>query len=534
MAAGGLLASRHDLAKYSRRAARIIAWAERFLKVPEGTHRGKPLVIADFMREDLELIFGNPAGTRMGVISRGRKSAKSVEAAIIILAYLAGPEVFAGSQLYSAANSRQQAAVVFRLMRKMVLQSPTLSRHLKIRDHDSTITNPSLDIVYRALSADSSTAHGLSPLLVVVDELGQVKAPNLELLDALLTGSAGQSDPKMIVISTQAANDNAVLSRLIDSALASNDPHTVIRVDTAPMDWDPFDIKSLELANPALYLFQNREELRKMVEKARNNPSWLPVFRNLHLNQRVSTHAPFVPLDTWKKNGGPVMEDWTGRKVWAAFDLATVRDLCAFVMVCEIDGQWQVRTYAWLPEQGLDEKSRADKTPWDEWHRSGFLRATPGPTTDYRIVASDIFDLCQGLDIQAIAYDQYRYSILKPWLAEAGFRADQLDGDSKLFHKHGQGFGEMSSALNVLDQLLSNHLIAHGNHPVLSVCASNATVLTDASGNRRLDKASKNSTGRIDALVAMAMALNIANAGIAPAEKAKSYLADDDQELIFA
>jgi hypothetical protein len=47
----------------------------------------------------------------------------------------------------------------------------------------------------------------------------------------------------------------------------------------------------------------------------------------------------------------------------------------------------------------------------------------------------------------------------------------------------------------------------HGVHPVLQWCASNAVVTRDPAGGRKFDKAK--STGRIDALVALAMALSL-------------------------
>jgi len=46
-------------------------------------------------------------------------------------------------------------------------------------------------------------------------------------------------------------------------------------------------------------------------------------------------------------------------------------------------------------------------------------------------------------------------------------------------------------------------------HPVLTMCAANAIVIKDQAGNRKIDKAK--STGRIDGLVALAMAFHAAN-----------------------
>jgi len=47
--------------------------------------------------------------------------------------------------------------------------------------------------------------------------------------------------------------------------------------------------------------------------------------------------------------------------------------------------------------------------------------------------------------------------------------------------------------------------MAHGMHPVLTMCAANAVVIKNPAGDRKLDKSK--ATGRIDGMVAMAMAL---------------------------
>jgi phage terminase large subunit-like protein len=69
---------------------------------------------------------------------------------------------------------------------------------------------------------------------------------------------------------------------------------------------------------------------------------------------------------------------------------------------------------------------------------------------------------------------------------------------------HGQGFKDMSPALDALEADLLKECVRHGGHPVLAMCAANAVAVADAAGNRKLDK--HKATGRIDGLVALAMA----------------------------
>jgi len=62
--------------------------------------------------------------------------------------------------------------------------------------------------------------------------------------------------------------------------------------------------------------------------------------------------------------------------------------------------------------------------------------------------------------------------------------------------------------------LVAERKLRHGGHPLLNMCAANAVAVRDPAGNRKLDKAK--STGRIDGLVALAMALGAASHGEAP------------------
>jgi hypothetical protein len=118
---------------------------------------------------------------------------------------------------------------LYALAAKIVRMSPALSAAIVCRDGTKQLHCPGKGTLYRALSADASTAYGLSPVLTVFDELGQVRGPRSKLYEALETATAGQLAPLSIVISTQAVSDADLLSILIDDALGG-----LIRASYAP------------------------------------------------------------------------------------------------------------------------------------------------------------------------------------------------------------------------------------------------------------------------------------------------------------
>jgi phage terminase large subunit-like protein len=226
------------------------------------------------------------------------------------------------------------------------------------------------------------------------------------------------------------------------------------------------------------------------------------------LNQRVEMNAPFVSRATWAKCGGPVAKSFEGVPVFGGLDLSEVADLTALVLVAPVEGVWHVRPTFWLPAENLREKSRADSQHYDVWAREGHLATTPGPTIEYEYIAEYLRGLFDKLDIRKIAFDRWNWRHLRPWLAKAGFTEEQLEGDTAVFQEFGQGFQSMSPALRDLEAAILTERMVHGMHPVLTMCAANATVQTDPAGNRKLSKAK--SHGRIDGMVALAMAMSVA------------------------
>ncbi len=490
--------------KAQTRADRNIEWIEFHARIPEGKDVGKPVKLREWQKDEIRKIYDNSAGTRRAIVSFGRKNAKTTLAAFLLLLHTCGPEARPNSQLNSAAQSKDQAAILFKLAAKVVRLSPTLSPVVVIRDTVKELLCPELGTLYKALSAEASTAYGLSPVFIVHDELGQVKGPRSELYDALETAVGAHENPLSVIISTQAPTDGDLLSVLIDDALAGNDPRVVLSLYTAPNEDDPFDEATIRKANPAFGDFLNATEVLSMAEDARRMPSRENEYRNLILNQRVDRNSPFISKAIWEANGGPVSQ-WNDAPVYAGLDLSSTSDLTAFVPIAFVDDAWECKPTFWLPEDGLREKSRTDRVPYDTWAGQGLLETTPGKAIEYEFVAHWLFAFCQAHNVRKIAFDRWGMKYLRPWLLKAGFTEEQVD---ELFDEFGQGFQSMSPAMRDLETALLNGKVRHAMHPVLTMCAANAVVTTDPAGGRKLNKAK--AAGRIDGMVSLCMAFGVA------------------------
>jgi phage terminase large subunit-like protein len=487
--------------KKMTRGQRVCAFIERYCIVPEGDLLGQPVKLIPMQRKFILEVYDNPHGTRRGYLSIARKNAKTATIACILLAHIAGPEAVLNSRIISGAMSKEQAAEVYNYASKMVMMSQELSKFVRIIPSGKKLIGLSRNVEYQAVSAEGKTAHGKSPILAILDELGQIRGEQSDFVDAITTSQGAYSSSLLLAISTQSPNDNDLFSRWIDDARTSKDKRIVSHVYEAPKDCKLDDESAWHAANPALGKFRSLDDVREMADRAMRMPSFEPTFRNLILNQRVETIAPFISKGVWILNSGETDDSvFYEEPVYCGLDLSGKNDLTALVMIAWRD-KWHIKAVFWTPEKGLRERAKRDRAPYDVWHSEGFIRAIPGASIDYEVVAREIVDVLEDCNVQAIAFDRWRMDLLK---REVDKLAVELP-----FVEFGQGFKSMAPAIDSLETLLLNEEVLHGAHPVLTMCMANARIEKDAAGNRKLTK--NKSTGRIDGAVALCMAVGVAH-----------------------
>jgi len=480
------------------RAERNMAFCERYCVVPEGKLRGHNIVMADFQEVFFRSVFDSPRRVRRAYLSIARKNSKTATIALILLCFLVGPEAVHNARMNSGAQSRKQAAEVFNYAAKMIRFSEELSGLTRIVDSSKRIIGLAMNTEYEALAAEGTTAHGGSPLLAILDEVGQIKGPQDDFVDAIETSQgAYEGEALLIAISTQAPTDAALFSKWLDSAETGGDDSIVSHLYTAPEDCDLDDPEAWQAANPALGLFRSRSDVEGQARDALVNPSIESRFRVLTLNQRQNMVSSFVSKSAWKACGS-APRPLGDREVMGGLDLSLVKDLTALILTARgEDGErLDAHAYFWMPHDTVKLRSKEDHAPYDVWVKQGLIKTTPGPVLDYDFIARDIGEICKELNMKVICFDPWKMLALKKALDAAEINLPFLE--------HGQGYKSMSPALDLLEVDILKENLAHGNNPVLAMCAANAVVRPDPAGNRKLDKS--RSTGRIDGMQALAMA----------------------------
>lgn len=111
--------------------------------------------------------------------------------------------------MIAAANSREQAGLLFTAAAEMLDASPVLKARAITSRAAKRITDRVSRSVFRAIAADPENAHGLSASLWLYDELHMAK--NSELLDALRR-------PQALAVSRWASSSLQPASTLLPGA----------------------------------------------------------------------------------------------------------------------------------------------------------------------------------------------------------------------------------------------------------------------------------------------------------------------------
>ena len=338
------------------RSTNVIRFVESLCRIPEGQHVGEPFKLSAFQKRFIKDIYDNPHITRHAYLSVARKNGKTALLACLLLVHLVGPEAKRNSQIISGARSRDQAALLWSLAAKIVDLEPELQAVCHIIPSQKRILGLPMNTEYKALSADGSKNMGLSPILAILDEVGQVVGPTDYFTDSITSSQGAHEHPLLIAISTQAPSDGDLWSIWLDDAVRSGDPHTVAHIYAADADCDLMDKRQWRKANPALGKFLNTHTLEQEMKKAARLPTEENKVRNLNLNNRISRDSLAFSPAVWKDCSGPVdMEVFRTSDVYMGLDLSQKIDLTAAVLAAESEGVVYIYPLVFCPTSGIEE-----------------------------------------------------------------------------------------------------------------------------------------------------------------------------------
>ena len=488
-------------------AERAVGFFRDCLTHVKGERAGLPFELDNWQEDIVSTMFGwkrqddNTRRFRTAFLSVPRKNGKSTLCSGLAL-FLLISENEPGAEIYSAAAEREQASIVFDIASQMVAAEPVLRGCTQTFRKSIVKGNSS----YKVLSADAFTKHGLNASAIIFDELHA--QPNRDLWDVLQTSTGARKQPLTIAITTAGYDRNSVCYEVHDYACKVRDgiikDESFLPVIYGVDDKADFkDPKTWAKANPGLGSSIRLDYLEVEAKKAAELPSYENTFRRLHLNQWTEQATRWLPMDRWDE-AGPFTA-FGDRPVYAGLDLASTTDIAAFVMVAQDEeGGFDVVSKFWIPAENAHQRERKDRVPYEAWINDEMVTATPGDVIDFDQIREDILKICEEVNIKSIAVDRWNATQI----------VTQLDGELPpgTIAMFGQGYRSMSAPSKFLEALVMKRDLHHDDNPVLRWMAANCSVETDPAGNIKPTKSAKKSTGKIDGIVALVMALARATA----------------------
>lgn len=484
----------------------------RLLKHTEAPFAGKPFIPEPWQDEYLDRLFNTfrEDGKRQyqrSLLALPRKQGKTAISAVIG-AYegFFGAE---GGQILIAAGDRKQASLLFTACSRYIESCPGLLKRCKI--YKQSIVMPHNKSTIQFLSSEHKGKHGFNPSVVIIDELHVQK--NRDLIDVLESGMGARDEPLVIYITTAGMDrvgpcyDEWQRALKIQEGLL-DDPTFLPCIYSADPDDDPYAEETWRKAQPNYGITVRKEFMEREAALARESVAQEVKFRTLYLNQWVSNGANrFFRTGLWESCDGP-LRPANSRPCYCGIDLSSTSDTTAFAAIWPgvdddglPDGTFDAFAHLFIPEESADR----DEAPYRQWAKDGFVTLTEGNVTDYDVVRDYVLSFCEENFVRGVAIDRWNATHITTQLVAEGIEVKPF----------GQGYASMSAPTKLLETLVLGHKVRHAGNPALALHISNMQVKVDDAGNIKPTKQHSKSTQRIDAAVALIMALGI-SAGEAP------------------
>lgn len=395
-----------DLIEFDFKEAEIIYKLLRCMNYATGFFANSPIIdhVTGFQMMIWENIFCwyykklDENGFRKRVVEEvyleiGRKSSKSFICGVTeILIMLRSPRF---AQTATAGKTRDISSLVKQATIEIINASPIIKKHFKITREkiECKLNNSTM----KALSGEADNINGLLLSSFIVDEVANQE--NGDIIGALKLSQMNTKDRLSIYISTQYDLEINTFNELIDyhknilNGVDEDVINTFGLIFELDEEDDFNDPSTWIKASPLQMTMQNGIDfLKSEYKKGLSVPSAMREFRIKILNQRLTgcQNEPYIKFESWK-NGCIENIDLKGKEVIVGCDASLSIDLTGVSIMYEENGEYYLKSHAFLPENTLPE--RREKINYRHMESLGYCTITPGDIVDYNILEQYIRDI---------------------------------------------------------------------------------------------------------------------------------------------
>ena len=436
-----------------------------------------------------------------------RKNFKTFTVAtLFIILFLMEPNF---SKFYSLAPDGALSREVREAISETIRSSPLIyeykgNKRFKIL-RDYILFKPT-STQYIPLAYSTSRMDGRLPNVFCADEVGAL--PISYPIEAMRSGQLNILNKLGFVISTKYPTaDNpfedevAYSKKVLDGIEKDETRFSLLYEPDHTKGWETDDL-ILKQANPAaLEIPEIWDDLLKKrayaiaVESAREN------FITKHCNIIYSGADSEMFLnvtDVQKCRSAGI--DWKGKIVYLGLDLSETNDNTSVSMLSvDDDNNILCKSWAFIPEERIDEKTATEKVNYRELIKSGQVIACGDRVIDYSAVERFILNIEKkyGVIIQAAGFDRWNALSTAQKLEQAGLKMVEVKQHSSVLHP----------PTKLLKEKILSQEFRYDKNPLLEINFQNARCIYDT--NRNLYLAKKKSKGKIDTVFSILDALYV-------------------------
>ena len=440
-----------------------------------------------------------------GVLEICRKNFKTYTiATIFIILFLTEPNF---SKFYSVAPDGSLSREIREAIAETIRSSPLVYEHKAqkrfkiLRDY---IMFKPTQTQYIPLSYSTSRMDGKLPNAFIADEVGAL--PVSYPIEAMRSGQLNILNKLGFIISTKYPTiDNPFedevkySKRVLDGLEADETRFSLLFEPDKVKGWETNDL-ILQQANPvALEVPEIWEDLLKKrayaiaVESARENF----VTKHCNIIYAGADSESFVNVTDVQACKVTKIQ-WQGRVVYVGLDLSQTDDNTSVSMVAlDDDNNILAESFAFIPEDRIDEKTAAEKVNYREFINKGNVIACGDRVIDYAVVEDFILKLEEtyGVQIQAIGYDRWNALSTAQKLERAGYNMVEVKQHSSVLHP----------ATKLLKESILGKKFKYTDNKLYEINFQNARCTYDTNKNLYVTK--KKSRGKVDMVVSTLDAL---------------------------
>lgn len=451
----------------------------------------KPNELALFQKFIIGLIFGwvhKKTGYRRfrkAYISMARKQGKSLLVsgiALYMLLFCRSPRE--SRQIYSTANKKDQARIVFNMVKKQLKALRSQSKFVKqftkilqteIRTIDDSFISP--------LSADADTLDGLDTLCGIFDEMALSRTT--EMMDVIETSMSQQDEPLILIISTASSKLNypmhsieyPYISKILDQ---ENEDEEYLALCWEQDFYTEIKDESMWIkSNPLLEIGgDTAEKMKKQIRKLMNEAKQKGTVSNIitkHFNMWVqASKESYMNKEDWEAIKVDEISIY-GREAYFGLDMSRSGDNTAISWIVPLENnKFYMDSHSFIALKGaggtIELKEKQDKTQYRLFEEKGYCSITTLESglidNDDMIDWLDNFVSDNNLSVRSITYDPAYASQALIKLSEK-YTMIQLPQRPTL----------LSQPTRQLLYAIQNKELCHANNPLLTSAMYNAIVV---------------------------------------------------------